>query len=144
MKRVIVELWKNGELPIKNALYFADGRAELIDIISYPNPKLLKLGSFDFHGFYERNKDEITTIDIIKKIQLSDGGYLCIGEGSYGSEGFIACLDRKEDLIWVVYSENSNPFVSATIFGDSTVVIESSAGFRLEIDTENPEGMVVI
>ncbi|CAI1704163.1 Uncharacterised protein [Serratia entomophila] len=33
MKSIIVELWKNGELPIKNALYFADGRAELIDII---------------------------------------------------------------------------------------------------------------
>jgi hypothetical protein len=144
MKSIIVELWKNGELPIKNALYFVDGRAGLIDIIFYPYPKLLKLGDFDFNDFYEKNKNETTTIDIVKKIQLSDVGYLCIGEGSYGSEGFIACLDSKEDLIWVVYFENSNPFVSATILGDLTVVIESSAGFRLKIDTKKPERMEVV
>lgn len=68
MKNVITELWEAGELPIKNALYFSDGRAELIDIISYPTPKVSKSGRFDFCEFYEKNKDEITTIGVIKKL----------------------------------------------------------------------------
>lgn len=42
----------------------------------------MKLGDFDFNDFYEKNKNETTTIDIVKKIQLSDVGYLCIGEGT--------------------------------------------------------------
>ena len=29
--------------------------------------------------------------------------------GGYGSEGFIAYLDREEKLVWVIYSENSIP-----------------------------------
>lgn len=54
MKNVITELWEAGELPIKNALYFSDGRAELIDIISYPTPKVSKSGCFDFFELYEK------------------------------------------------------------------------------------------
>ncbi|HIE5059183.1 hypothetical protein [Serratia marcescens] len=144
MKNVITKLWEVGELPIKNALYFSDGRAELIDIISYPTPKVSKSGCFDFCEFYEENKNEVTTVDVIKKINLSCGGYLCLGEGSYGSEGFIAYLDREEKLVWVVYSENSNPFVSATILHDSTVAIDSSAGFRLKVNVLKPEEMVIV
>lgn len=64
--------------------------------------------------------------------------------GGYGSEGFIAYLDREEKLVWVIYSENSNPFVSATILHDSTITIDSSAGFRLKVNVLKPEEMVIV
>lgn len=42
------------------------------------------------------NKDEVTDIDKFREIKLANNCYCCVGEGSYGSEGFVAYLDENK------------------------------------------------
>ncbi len=134
----IVQLWEEELLPIKDAIYFSNGKSFLCKITSYPIPCIEKNGEFDFCNFYEENKDELTNIDKFKEIRLINNGYCCIGEGSYGSEGFIAYLDRNKKLIWVLYSEESNPFVNISEYTPDIIIAESSSNIRLKIDINNP------
>ncbi|GAA3589244.1 hypothetical protein GCM10023078_16130 [Gibbsiella greigii] len=144
MKNIIVNLWKNESLPIKDAIYFSDDSSFFCKITSYPVPHIEKGGEFDLLKFYEENADEVTNIDCLKEIRLSNNGYCCIGEGSYGSEGFIACLDKDKNLIWVIYSENSNPIINVFEDAEGVIIAESSAEFRLKINIDNPLGLELI
>ncbi len=138
MKSIISELWCQEYLPIKGAIYFSDGKAFSYKITSYPISDKKKGCFFDFTDFYNKNKEEVTSIDIVKSIKLSNGFYCCVGEGSYGSEGFIAYLDEGKELIWVLYSEASNPFFNVTECGRDTIFVESTANVKIKIDTNNP------
>lgn len=144
MKSIISELWSQGLLPIKEAIYFSDGKAFSYKITSYPLPDIEKGESFDFVDFYNKNKDEVTCVDIMMNIRLSNGCYCCVGEGSYGSEGFIAYLDECNILIWVIYSEASNPFFNVVECGGNTVIVESTANVKIRINIYNPMNLELI
>lgn len=133
----IVDLWDEHLLPIKDAVYFADGTAFSIDITSYPVPSFEKGNDFYFSDFFKNNSDEITDVDLFKKKSLSDKGWLCFGEGSYGSEGFIAYLNSDETLEWVLYSEDSNPFVEMKEV-EGFVYVKSSSNICLKIKINDP------
>jgi len=137
MKILIVDLWEKDMLPIKDAIYFSDGRSFSCKITSCPTQKIELGDKFDVNEFIN-NIDEITNIDGIKEIKLSNSGYCSVGDGSYGSEGFIACLGKGRNLIWVLYSEKSNPFINVREDPVNTIVAESSSGFRLKINLNNP------
>ncbi|ANO87882.1 hypothetical protein KV337_004988 [Escherichia coli] len=134
----IIQLWEDGLLPIKDAIYFSNGESFLCKITSYPTPCIEKNGEFDFSAFYEKNKDEVTDIDKSREVKLANNCYCCIGEGSYGSEGFIAYLDENKNLVWVLYSEESNPFINITEYTSDIIIVESSSNIRLRININNP------
>lgn len=144
MQKLIVNLWENETLPVKDAVYFSNGEAFSLKITSYPLPNIQRNGWFDLHDFYEANKEEITEIDVFKVIQLSNGYYCCIGEGSYGSEGFIAYLDSNKSLVWVIYSESSNPFINVDEDDSGNIFVESSARVKLKININNPINLELI
>ena len=65
------------------------------------------------------------------------------GEGGHGSVGFIAVSKAStDDLVWLAFFGNSNPFVSASLEGDEVVVI-SNHGHIWHLPLNNPEGMFV-
>ncbi|MHA8111788.1 hypothetical protein ACX122_01425 [Kosakonia cowanii] len=134
----IIQLWEDGLLPIKNAIYFSNGKSFLCEIRPYPTPYIEKNGEFDFSAFYEEDKDEVTDIDKFREIKLANNCYCCIGEGSYGSEGFIAYLDENKKLVWVLYSEESNPFINVYEYMPGIIIVESSSNIRLRININNP------
>jgi len=134
----IIQLWEDGLLPIKDAIYFSNGKSFLCKIVPYPTPCIEKNGDFDFSAFYEENKDEVTDIDKFREVKLANNCYCCIGEGSYGSEGFIAYLDGNKKLVWVLYSEESNPFINVSEYMADIVIVESSSNIRLRININNP------
>ncbi len=138
MQATIVKLWNDETLPIKDGLYFPDGRSLFLSIACAPTPVVTTGDWFDVSEFHDKNKDELAHIDTFKEVPLSSGGILCIGGGSYGSEGFIAHLDSQKHLIWALYAERSNPFIHASENDDGTVIVESSAGFKLKIDPADP------
>lgn len=118
---LIKELWQNENLPTKDGLYFVDGRSfsAIIDATLDDVNFLVKRDQFDLEAFLRDNSDCLTTIDITKKVLLNEQeGYLCCGEAAHGSEGFFARLDINEKLVWVVYFEESNPFVDIKVDGD--------------------------
>ncbi len=139
MKHCILDLWAEEQLPIKNGLYWADGRSLAMNIESYPHPRLKQGEWFDLSHFHECNPDETTYITMTKRIQLSNGGYGCVGEGSHGSEGFVAYLQPGGQLTWVMYSESSNPFVDIVEEANGVICAHSSANFVLRLHVDEPD-----
>jgi hypothetical protein len=81
----------------------------------------------------------VTSIDTTWQAPVpGGGGYLCCGEGSYGSEGFFCRLDQHKSLVWVVYLENSNPFVDASV-SNTSATFTSSAGVAITVNLGAPE-----
>ncbi|EHB4884966.1 hypothetical protein JXF96_004076 [Salmonella enterica subsp. enterica serovar Heidelberg] len=140
----IIQLWEDNLLPIKDAIYFSNGRSFLCKIMDYPTLHIERNGEFDFSAFYEKNKDEVTDIDKFRVIKLANNCYCCVGEGSYGSEGFVAYLDENKNLVWVLYSEESNPFINVSEYIPDIIIVESSSNIRLKININNPMDLELV
>ncbi len=140
----IIQLWEDNLLPIKDAIYFSNGRSFLCKIMDYPTLHIERNGEFDFSAFYEKNKDEVPDIDKFREIKLANNCYFCVGEGSYGSEGFVAYLDENKNLVWVLYSEESNPFINVSEYIPDIIIVESSSNIRLKININNPMDLELV
>jgi len=144
MKKIITKLWEQELLPIKDAIYFSTGESCSCKIATYPSPSIEIGEKFSLEDFHATHKNDVCHIDIFKEIPLNNGGYCCVGEGSYGSEGFIAYLDKDKNLIWVIYSESSNPFIDVTQANDKTISARSTTNVKITIDLENPQTLKFI
>ncbi|OTQ70548.1 MULTISPECIES: hypothetical protein [unclassified Gilliamella] len=140
----INELWNKEKLPTKDGIYFANGESFSFLAKFYPHVFIKKGGSFNLVDFLNKNPDCITTIDIFQKIKIQKGGTCLLGEGSHGSEGFIAYISSDEKLNWVIYFEESNPFINAIELPDKFLEVESSANYRIILDLKNPINIVSI
>jgi hypothetical protein len=56
----------------------------------------------------------------------SSGDSYLGGEGSYGSDGFVARVGKGGELIYCVFLTRSNPFVGLALNDDETVLIATS------------------
>src|SRR5437588_9936978 len=70
--------------------------------------------TFDLVEVLAEDPDWVTTIDISRKVETLSG-FLCGGEGSYGSAEFFARLDDQERLVWVCYLSEFNPIDTLTV-----------------------------
>ena len=113
MQTLITDLWNQQQLPIRTGIYFANGDSRQIEIRkTLRGDSFIKAGGeFDIRSWLRRHPDELTNIDIVYEAELTEGGWLFCGEGSYGSEGFFGLLGPDRNLNWVAYMENSNPIV---------------------------------
>ncbi len=85
----IERLWEEGyQLPIEDALHFADGRSYEVALISGGAPaRLAVLDPFDLDAMLAENPAWVSSVDGRAVADLGDRGLLWGGEGSYGSEG---------------------------------------------------------
>lgn len=140
----INELWNKEKLPIKDGIYFANGESFSFLTKFYPDIVIKKGKSFSLVDFLNKNPDCITDIDIFEKIKIQTGGAYLLGEGSHGSEGFIAYITSDEKLNWVIYFEESNPFINAVELPDTFLKVESSANYTIILDLKDPINIVSI
>ena len=140
----INELWNKEKLPIKDGIYFANGESFSFLTKFYPDIVIKKGKSFSLVDFLNKNPDCITDIDIFEKIKIQTGGTCLLGEGSHGSEGFIAYITSDEKLNWVIYIEESNPFINAVELPDTFLKVESSANYTIILDLKDPINIVSI
>ncbi len=140
----INELWDKEKLPTKDGIYFANGESFSFMAQFYPYVFIEKGESFSLVDFLNQNPDDVTVIDIFKKIKIQTGGTCLLGEGSHGSEGFIAYITSDEKLNWVIYFEESNPFINAVELPNTFLEVESSANYKLILDLKNPINIVSI
>ena len=94
----IVELWNEEELPTKDGIYFANGDSISLSIQFYPQLSIKKGREFDLISFLNDRPDYLTRIDVTKRIEMSSKDQCLIGEGSYGSEGFIANVTADDEM----------------------------------------------
>jgi hypothetical protein len=134
----IVALWEAGNLPIKDGVYFADGRSYAVNLAT---DGLVVVEEFDLGRWLERDPEWVTTVGITHEATLPDSaGILCVGDGSWGSEGFFGRLDAAHRLVWVCYLEEANPFVAVALDGNSATFV-STAEIRLNVDIDAPLGV---
>lgn len=130
----ITTLWTSDRLPIKDGLYFADGRSYAVEVTDSG----LRIGEqFDLAELLAEDPEWLTSIDITSEIPVP-GGYACAGEGSWGSEGFFARLGEDHSLIWVCYLSEDNPFGELTVKA-STLTATSTSGLSLTLPLDNPD-----
>jgi hypothetical protein len=134
----ITSLWAQENLPIRDGLYTASGEAYSVRI-DPARPGGIEIGdTFDVDALLKSDPDYLTAIDITGTTELPNGtGWLVRGEGSYGSEGFFGRLDKDKNLVWVIYIEESNPFVTMTASGN-TATFSSSSDISISVDIDRP------
>jgi len=136
----IISLWENETLPIKDGLYFADGRSYEAIINSTTAAGYEIANPINLDLFIEEDSECISSFDTTKIVQLpGKNGFLCCGEGSFGSEGFFAHLASNKSLLWVFYFEYSNPFVEIQLAEEGEANFLTSNGTSLKVKIANPE-----
>jgi len=143
--KTIQQIWKDRRWPIRDGIYFADETVALIDI---GNPQDITKEAFSatVHSYVKLNtlkefqEDYKTHLCETFKQEYPDADVtvLC-GEGSHGSEGFIAtCRISTNNLIWLAYLSESNPFEKASL-SNGFVTAVSNHGHKWQFPMEEPE-----
>ncbi|MEV6330213.1 hypothetical protein [Streptomyces sp. NPDC051909] len=133
----IEHLWEDFELPIKDALHYADGHSYDVALDSTVPSGFALLSPFELDEMLEADPSWVSSVDGLAAVDLGEKGFLWGGEGSYGSEGFIARLTADRALIWAMFFTESNPFDRIQLSGN-TATFSSTAGFEITVDIDDP------
>ncbi|MFI1649323.1 hypothetical protein ACH4XT_20620 [Streptomyces avidinii] len=137
----IERLWEDFQLPIRDALHFSDGNSCDVDLDSDAPSGLRVLASFDLDEMLESDPSWVSSVDGLVAVDLGAKGLLWGGEGSYGSEGFIARLTVDRALIWAIFFMESNPFDRIQLSGN-VATVGSTSGFEITVDIDDPRTLI--
>jgi hypothetical protein len=145
----IQTLWKQHVWPIKSGIAFADDRTipigvampwesddSKIHIETCPAIQMADLPQFQ--------RKEFTQLISVRELANPALGLTAVaGEGSHGSEGFVALTESKTGkLVWLAYCDCCNPFKEALII-DGFVVALSNLGHRWHFPLNEPQKVFV-
>jgi hypothetical protein len=135
----INRLWKQQQLPVKNALYFANGRSWEASLAEAAPSGYELANEFSLEEWLIHDPDYVSSFDVTRELQLpGQQGTLCCGEGSAGADGFAAHLSNVRELIWVMFLADSNPIVDISRQG-KFYRFSSTNGNVLTINISSPE-----
>ncbi|MFE2942015.1 hypothetical protein ACFXKG_23630 [Streptomyces sp. NPDC059255] len=134
---MIESLWEDFELPIKNALHYADGHSYDVALDRAAPRGFVVLVPFDLREVLESDPSWVSSVDGLAAVDLGEKGLLWGGEGSYGSEGFIARLTVDRALMWAMFFMESNPFDRIQLSG-KVATFSSTSGFEIAVDIDDP------
>lgn len=144
----IVNFISNLEAPIINGVVYPSGDLTLLDIqINWDLPiKYKVLGAFHttVNDFVVKNDLYFSSCTITSHIVCnSESIEIFAGEGSYGSDGFVAVADSgSKKLIWLAFFECSNPFIDLTIKG-KVIYATSTLNCLWMFDIDNPSKVTI-
>ncbi|MDX5572590.1 hypothetical protein PV779_19170 [Streptomyces sp. ID01-9D] len=95
------------------------------------------LSPFDLAEILESDPSWVSSVDGLVAVDLGSRGLLWGGEGSYGSEGFIARLTGERTLIWAIFFSESNPFDRIQLAGN-VATFSSTSGLEIAVDIDDP------
>ncbi|QIG05245.1 hypothetical protein [Proteus sp. ZN5] len=138
--------WINNQLIGLDLVFEPSGLIRFIDIDFINNPKLIHSyqkeyflsykGETTFDNLLQNDDDLWSEIQINNKILIDDKYILFCGEGEMGSDGFIVKTDINNNILWFLYSTNSNPFVSIER-KENIVYFQSTLNFHITLDLIN-------
>ncbi|MFI5637318.1 hypothetical protein ACIA8H_07805 [Streptomyces goshikiensis] len=133
----IESLWGDFELPIRDALHYANGHSYDVALDSAAPTGFTVLAPFDLDEILEGDPLWVSSVDGLAAVDLGGKGLLWGGEGSHGSEGFIARLTVDRALIWAMFFTESNPFDRIRLSGN-VATFSSTSGLEIELDINDP------
>ncbi|MCY0951159.1 hypothetical protein [Streptomyces sp. H27-S2] len=133
----IERLWKDLQLPARDALHFAGGHSCAVDL-DCDAPTGVRVGApFDLEDMLQRDPSWVSSVDGLTAVDLGGSGLLWGGEGSHGSEGFIARLTADHALVWAMFFTESNPFDHIRL-SRNTATFTSTSGHEVTVDADDP------
>ncbi|MFF9849420.1 hypothetical protein [Streptomyces litmocidini] len=133
----IERLWEDYELPLADALHYADGHSYDVALDSTAPSGFSVLSPFDLDEMLEDDPSWVSSVDGRAVADLGERGLLWGGEGSYGSDGFLARLTADRKLIWAMFFTESNPFDRIRLSGD-VAAFSSTSGVEIAVDIDDP------
>lgn len=113
---LVQRLWNRNECLYFSGVHYPDDslvalRFERTSEVHVTSSVAEKISAADF-----ASRDENLRIDLVAEEFPAPGGrVILVGEGSGGSEGFVAvCSKEKANLIWLAFFDFSNPFEEGT------------------------------
>jgi len=132
--------------PITQALIFPNGdmlRFERFTCVDQTQEKIEFLEKITIDKYFELNgNDHVSKCHCTSSAKNSD--YIVyVGEGSWGGDGLIYVVSKsKNDLVWFLFSDSSNPFSQVSI-EDDTIIALSTKFQRWSIPINSPETMSI-
>ncbi|MFD9218665.1 hypothetical protein ACFWDI_01215 [Streptomyces sp. NPDC060064] len=133
----IERLWEDFELPIRDALHVADGHSCDVALDSDAPGGFRVLAAFDLDEMLQGDPSWTSSVDGRAVVDLGSRGLLWGGEGSYGSDGFVARLTADRALIWAIFFTESNPFNRIQL-SDNVATFSSTSGVEIAVDIDDP------
>ncbi|MFB7177530.1 hypothetical protein ACFCYI_07500 [Streptomyces sp. NPDC056257] len=133
----IERLWEDYRLPIRDALHIADGHSFDVALDADAPGCLRVLAPFDPAEGLESDPSWVSSVDGLAEVDLGSEGLLWGGEGSHGSEGFIARLTADRALIWAIFLQEANPFDRIRLSGN-VATLGSTSGVEVTVDIDDP------
>ncbi|WKD33531.1 hypothetical protein [Streptomyces xanthophaeus] len=130
-------LWEDLELPVKDALHYADGHSYDVALDRAAPRGFTVRAPFDLDEVLEGDPTWVSSVDGLAAVDLGERGLLWGGEGSYGSEGFVARLTVDRALVWAMFFMESNPFDRIQLSGN-VATFSSTSGFEIAVDIDDP------
>ena len=145
MNSIIWEHWsaEQRELPGMNCIAFANGTVIILDIRKYYDPNsgertiyCSPLCDTTMESVEKYNPDCWTMVDAWTSVDYQ-GGKIVGGDGAMGNEGFIACTDAEDRLVWGMFFEDTNPIKKISVNGTTLIAINEHEELRIEINLNN-------
>ena len=145
----IQQMLESERWPIRNGLYFPDGRVILLSVlmpweVANESVSVTITNTVTIDEIEEIKSDYMTDC-IWKNEQRYEGMNLCVspGEGSWGSEGLVAVTQMSTgQLVWLLYLDCSNPFETA-LLANGVVTAVSNLGHTWRLPLAHPETLTV-
>lgn len=120
--------WQNLKLVYYDAIVYGDGKitlgntyytkdSETDEIQYYWNP----ICDTDLESIEKYDDDCWVDVDIYKSKAIYGSNKIVCGEGTMGNEGFVACIDQDDKLIWSIFFDFSNPINKVEVINDSLI-----------------------
>ncbi|WP_434748929.1 hypothetical protein [Paenibacillus amylolyticus] len=144
MNSLIMEHWsaEQRELPGMNCIVFADGKVIILDIRTYVDPNNNERTMYcspvcdtTMDSVVKYNDDCWTMVDAWTSVDYQ-GGKIIGGDGQMGNEGFIACADAEDRLVWGIFFEDTNPIKTLSVNGNTLIAINEHDELRIEINLQ--------
>ncbi|MEU1073178.1 MULTISPECIES: hypothetical protein [unclassified Streptomyces] len=137
MTTTIENLWRSFELPTRDALHYADGNSYDIALDRATPAGFTVLAPFDLTELLQDDPSRVSSVDGLAAVDLGERGLLWGGEGSYGSEGFVARLTADRALVWAIFFSESNPFDRIRLT-ENVATFHSTSGVEIAVDIDDP------
>jgi hypothetical protein len=135
----VLALWAERLVVAQQGVYFRDGSARTLVVDETATDGGVRLGGpIDVDAVLAADEEYTTSVDAVltEAVLPGSGRVLQGGECDHGSEGYFALLDPDRSLRWIVFFENSNPFVAIDVY-ENVATVRSSNGneVTVRIDT---------
>ncbi|MEY8746856.1 hypothetical protein [Paenibacillus tundrae] len=145
MNNLIMKHWsgEQRELPGLNCIVFSNGNIIMLNVETYYDPNnnerriyCSPLCDTTIESVEKYNADCWTMVDPWTSIDYQDGK-IYGGDGQMGNEGFIACTDADDNMVWGIFLDVTNPIKQLSIQDTTLTAINEHEDMKIEISLHN-------